>query len=753
MRFQLDPNQAVRFASDIGGTEDTEADMASSAGSQHGIGCAAEGAEAPLICPECHKQFATKSNLVKHFQYKHRPYNDDHAPDVPGPRVSTLTSTLTGTDTGAISAAPGVSEPTPTATAFEEEQPHTTWDKRVLQKLAHARVVRHTSRDVVQDFKETLADMCREVKKKIVTSLEQAPPDIPASVVVEKVFVAAEQITRRDYELDILRASDAYVKPVPRLLKVVKGGMDNEEIEQFTAYDGDLDCLIKQLAMDQEVWSDLSTFKERIMHRLRTSNDYSESLTIEDCWDGSEFGKFYLKLKIKGDEIPLIFMFYYDGLEVANGLGQARTTHELACFYWCLLNVRPELRTSHRYVRLATVCHKRAVGLVGMDAVLNRGSSSWGAHMQRYIKGVSIPTPAGEHTFVGATAIVAADTPAAAEMTGHKKAVGPTTKSCCRGCHCRQDGDPPPHRSPNSFLAGLPTWKRYCAGRNTNFTLRSSADLKAYLQKLQDVNAGRATAKDLTMWKQLMGINDFLGSMWTWPCYPVFTGCPQDIMHVLFEGIARQLLGAAAYVMITHWDVNPEDLVLAIKRHATAQGISRAEYPYVNSSRLKRLGEGTKGSLPRGDCDFPGTAIQLAHMILDVEQIWSHLIPAQEKRSLTWQLLLYESKVANLMWRRHFDTDSLLALDKAIWIHDKLWLGNKFTSHLWKPKNHYLSHVPLDILRWGPPRSYWCTPFEHENQYTKRAVSHGNYSNVVMSAAEAKALSVALDVEGDGGCR
>ena len=97
-------------------------------------------------------------------------------------RTSTLTSTLTGTDTGAISAAPGVSEPTPTATAFEEEQPHTTWDKRVLQKLAHARVVRHTSRDVVQDFKETLADMCREVKKKIVTSLEQAPRPLGRSV-------------------------------------------------------------------------------------------------------------------------------------------------------------------------------------------------------------------------------------------------------------------------------------------------------------------------------------------------------------------------------------------------------------------------------------------------------------------------------------------------------------------------------------------------------------------------------------------
>ena len=180
--------------------------MARSAGSQHGMGRAAEDAEAPLTCPECQKQCATMSKLAQHFQARHRPYDDNHDP---GPRVSTLTGMDMGGHPGTTSAAPGGIAPTPTATASEEEQPHTTWDKRFLHKLAHARVVRHVSRDVVQDFKETMAEMCREVKKGIVTSLEQAPPGIPASVVVEKAFLAAEQVTRRDYELDALRASDA----------------------------------------------------------------------------------------------------------------------------------------------------------------------------------------------------------------------------------------------------------------------------------------------------------------------------------------------------------------------------------------------------------------------------------------------------------------------------------------------------------------------------------------------------------------
>jgi hypothetical protein len=57
----------------------------------------------------------------------------------------------------------------------------------------------------------------------------------------------------------------------------------------------------------------------------------------------------------------------------------------------------------------------------------------------------------------------------------------------------------------------------------------------------------------------------------------------------------------------------------------------------------------------------------------------------------------------------------------------------------------FLSMEKRRLLHWGPPRGYWCIPFEHENQYTKRAVSHSNFANVCWSAAEAKALRVAIE--------
>ena len=57
-----------------------------------------------------------------------------------------------------------------------------------------------------------------------------------------------------------------------------------------------------------------------------------------------------------------------------------------------------------------------------------------------------------------------------------------------------------------------------------------------------DVKAGRKSYKDLEAWLQDMGVNTFLGALWSLPHYSLITGCPMDIMHIVFEGVGRQLL-------------------------------------------------------------------------------------------------------------------------------------------------------------------------------------------------------------------
>ena len=131
-------------------------------------------------------------------------------------------------------------------------------------------------------------------------------------------------------------------------------------------------------------------------------------------------------------------------------------------------------------------------------------------------------------------------------------------------------------------------------------------------------------------------------------------------------------------------------------------------------------------------------------MAEDATQIWDKLVSSEQKKTLEWTILKYLGKIVRIACQKSFSHNDIAELDKCIWLHDKLWLGSPELQHTWKPKNHYLSHLPFEILRWGPLVGYWCEPFEHENQYTKRSASSGNYANVLFSCSEGKALLVAL---------
>lgn len=46
---------------------------------------------------------------------------------------------------------------------------------------------------------------------------------------------------------------------------------------------------------------------------------------------------------------------------------------------------------------------------------------------------------------------------------------------------------------------------------------------------------------------------------------------------------------------------------------------------------------------------------------------------------------------------------------------------------LWKPKHHFMTHLPVDLLRFGPLRGFWCMSFEGFNKIVKQAAEISNY--------------------------
>ena len=125
-------------------------------------------------------------------------------------------------------------------------------------------------------------------------------------------------------------------------------------------------------ATQPETWQDVKEFSSHIAGMDFATEAYDAELKLADTWDGAEFGRFIKSVKVPSGQKTLVFILYYDGLEVVNGLGQARTTHELACFYWALVDLKQERRLNRTHLRLATVCYKRALTEVenGMDVAL-----------------------------------------------------------------------------------------------------------------------------------------------------------------------------------------------------------------------------------------------------------------------------------------------------------------------------------------------------------------------------------------------
>ena len=62
---------------------------------------------------------------------------------------------------------------------------------------------------------------------------------------------------------------------------------------------------------------------------------------------------------------------------------------------------------------------------------------------------------------------------------------------------------------------------------------------------------------------------------------------------------------------------------------------------------------------------------------------------------------------------------------------------------MFKPKNHFASHFPLDILTHGPVRHYWCMRFEALNQLFKSFASHGAFRDTCGRCAEFWSMHIA----------
>ena len=243
-------------------------------------------------------------------------------------------------------------------------------------------------------------------------------------------------------------------------------------------------------------------------------------------------------------------------------LGYAKGLHKLGDYQLNILNLPPSERHNMNNILLYGLVRSSSIKKHGHSRILCGVDSHGVQHDEQCLasdlraldKGVYITVPwlDGVEREVRLRAWVllgSADFPAAQSCLPCMES--PSAHRVCRACNYNQSA--PNARTPFSFMTGSSPW-----------TLSAWPELKANLQGLQKLS-GKAYSEEASR----IGTNKTI-----FPFHPDYipyvnpTTCfPQDLMHLLLEGITRHELAWLLFVLITKGHISKEIVDQAIKQY------------------------------------------------------------------------------------------------------------------------------------------------------------------------------------------
>ena len=415
--------------------------------------------------------------------------------------------------------------------------------------------------------------------------------------------------------------------------------------------------------------------------------------------------------------VRLAFILYYDDLEVVNALGAFHGTHKLGMFYWALVNTAAVERMAFHNMHLATVALVSDIDYYGISQVVSGlpGDTSFGSSLTELHTGISI----GGHIVRGWLVVVSADYPAAGLLAGFKKSV--SANCFCRECDVNQSDDCYP--CPNSFCQADSDLEQQHLLREADeyqeqlahyLTLSSAAARKAYLASI--------------------GISTFEEHAFTRiPLFDMTTMIPYDFMHVELEGSLKNELAAMLYYFVRKrsWGFTLAKLNQRIYEYAWPSGF---RIPAFSEGYLEK---GTKHGQCKKGCHVHMTA---GDVMVFVRHSLDLLLPLiGDTNDSLWKCWIAHVQYVRLLMQHSLSADDVLELDRLIYAHHELFLeacSTEYGERLFKPKNHFASHFPTDVMNFGPVRAYWCMRFEALNQVFKNFAKTGGFKDTCKRCAE-----------------
>ena len=657
----------------------------------------------------------------------------------------------------------------------------------IAETCARARAFNHASGPVIDDSKQMLIGVCDQIKQSFnmhVANMNEPPTDLNSLLdPVRDAIASVRSEFKEAAALDI-----PLVEPQPRVLgsrivsHLMPDGRDRTEVVEDVMYDMPVERTLQTwLDGNPAVLADV--LGSPLRWRNRAAADAEAPLSefvLSDASDGQAFKRHIAFLPEHGGKdgaLPLMAVLYGDGVKIANPIGVFRNNSQVDFFYWALLNVDANQRTVLCNIQLACVCMNSHLKRYGPALVLSgaapagsgKVSTSFGAAVDRMSRGhtVQIPNPAprevqqnadGTSTFPPAfvrlfvtmwVCLLLADCPAAAEMLCFKRSVGPSTVCCCRLCLARQvdptDPRAMPLRRPNSFLP----WDAEGTCSDLDMTANLDMARKGHyqlwdLRTSEQLETQRLAAEQLPpserhAFMQNIGVNGFdLGLRAAG--FDV-SSARIDQMHCEWEGnCPKHLLGLLMTMMHVWKSVTLEQLNRALLDHSWPPGC--APQPFSSGSFI------ANGDLAKGDMTMNNmTAHDMMVFMVHSVAILGQFVPDDKWSGPHWQCWCLHADYSLLLLLPSYTLDAVRLLDVTIFRMQELFISIDTYYDLWTPNFHYATHLPLDILLWGPGHALSCLRFEALNQIYIAAGRHTNFKSLLGSTVQKVAIRRAFDLK------
>lgn len=553
--------------------------------------------------------------------------------------------------------------------------------------------------------------------------------------------------------------------------------------------------LRRLLQCDARAWEQVIEASARWGAHATAGDSAAASMSNEtvlfDIPDGEYFRK-HPELGICADRsdgrVRLAFILYWDGLGTTNAIGAFAHKHSIGMFYYALVNLDPSIRMALPYIQLVTVAYESDIKYFGMELIISgpldedeETGSSFGACMRRLGRpegiSLSVRGPKGGPAFVpmsfrGWVVLVAADHPAAAKTFGYKE-IG--AKKPCRGCDWDQGTSaqeaPAAYKHPSSFLdSSLCFWE-----------LRTEKSLASIEKNLTALGARTAPArrnsevltpagyKDETPARPVAPRNNqgdetgpgavgptgflrngsyFHGGLHSPLRIPLAPKtAPQDLMHTIFEGIAKLELAAFLYMAITKYSwFTLLELNAAIASFDWGRGAKPDDIqPSALEGTVVKDDRGKKSHRPKIGCHVHYHSGVMKNFMLHSERFLTALLTKKglttildgsSAQSAPWHSWLQLVKVTVLTLKYSYTMAEVKQLDQSIIVHQRIFTSIPEYELLYKPKHHFTTHLPQDIIEYGPLRHFWCFRFEALNQLFKKIAQGSNYMNLCKREAD-----------------